>query len=194
MKISTNNKIGIFAPSGYGKTFLADKIVKSIKNKVIIYDTDYEASTKKYFNYPQVSIFKPSSAKAEDIESLKDFLHIELQEPNKFIYIEDLDLFFDANSQNSKGSALLKYIASKGRHARIGFMYTGKQLAYIPTKLRAMTNLMFIGYYDDRIEKQRIKETIGKNIYDDYYLNLVPNEHEFLMIDSINRDIKVVRV
>ena len=72
--------------------------------------------------------------------------------------------------------------------------YTAKQLSHIPTKLRANTNLIYIGYYDDALEKDRIKKTLGKESYEQYYTKLDPKKHEFIELDTVARTIRIVSV
>lgn len=192
MRVTTSNKIGIFAPSGYGKTYLADRILSKITIPVYLYDTDYEASKGIYFGEVEnLHIYKPPLEKSEDIEWLNRYLGVVLTQSNLFVYIEDLDLFFDLNSQLGRNASNLKYIASKGRHSRIGMLYTAKQLSYIPTKLRANTNVVYLGYYPDRLERQKIREMLGKEIFKDMYDALDPQEHEFL---EINGDLKTYNI
>ena len=194
VKITTDRKIGIYAPSGYGKSFLADYIVGGIKVPIYLYDTDLEASKGVYFKYSHVHIYKPPIEKAEDLGHLSRYIMRILTTSNCFIYVEDLDLFFDTDTQMSKKASIIKYLASKGRHHRIGFIYTAKQLSHIPTKLRANTNLIYIGYYDDALEKDRIKKTLGKESYEQYYTKLDPKKHEFIELDTVARTIRIVSV
>jgi hypothetical protein len=194
MQINTNRKIGIYASSGYGKSYLANKIASIIKIPIYIYDTDREAINEIYFNYDNVKIYIPPIAESENIKTLNKWLKEKLTLSNIFIYIEDLDLFFDENSQLGKGASEIKYLSSKGRHQRIGFMYSAKQLSHIPTKLRANTNLFFFGYFSNDTEIDKIKKIIGKRAYNEIYSKINPQEHEFLMYDTLSKELKIIKI
>ncbi len=194
MQINTNRKIGIYASSGYGKSYLASKISSIIKIPFYVYDTDREASQGIYFKSDNVKIYIPPIAQSENIETLNEWLKEKLTLSNIFIYIEDLDLFYDENSQLGRNASEIKYLASKGRHQRIGFMYSAKQLSHIPTKLRANTNLFFFGYFNNDTEIDKLKKIIGTRAYKEIYSKINPQEHEFLMYDTLSKEMSIIKI
>lgn len=188
-EITTDRKIGLFAPSGYGKSYLADKLIASITLPVYVYDTDYEATGGVYFKSPNVKVFRPEDTKSEDLDYLNDYLMvITTKYPNSFVYVEDLDVFFDENNQLGKEAKLLKNIASKGRHHRIGFIYSAKQLAYIPTKLIGNTNLFYIGQFIEKNDVERLRNFVTFEEMQQL------GEHEFWEIDRTNHTKRIVRL
>lgn len=187
--INTDRKIGLFAPSGYGKSYLADRIVRSIRIPVMIYDTDYEATTKAYFRHPNVQIFRPEDTRSEDLDYLNEYLKtVTAMYTNRFIYVEDLDVFFDGNNQLGKEARLLKNIASKGRHHRIGFIYSAKQLAFIPSKLIGNTNLFYVGKFVAKQDVERLRNIVSMEEMDSL------GEHEFWEIDRISGTKRKIKV
>jgi GTPase SAR1 family protein len=191
--ITVSSKIGIYAPSGYGKSYLANHIIENIPKKVYVYDTDLEGTEAIYFKSDNVVIYTPDATKSEDLSELNRFLAHMATIGNSFIYIEDLDLFFDVNSQLGYNSSMIKYFASKGRHIRTGLIYTAKQFTHIPTKLRANTNLFYIGKFASEIELKSIKKILSKEAYE-AYLSLNGNNHEFLEYDMLSGDFDIIVV
>lgn len=193
-EISTDRKIGVFAPSGYGKTYLIKNLLSSINpsTKIIIYDTDYEDSKYKYSEIGKhVIVFKPDYKYGKKLSYLNDFLeNIRGKYTNAIIFVDDLDVFFDEASSMSFEASQLKDIASTGRHQRIGIIYASKQMTYIPTKLMGNTNLFYIGKFTTTRDVDKLKNWVSS----DEINSLNPSEHEFWEFDGFTSSKRKVNV
>jgi hypothetical protein len=186
VKISTDRKIGIYAQSSYGKTWLAKRIIEFIcKNngRVVVYDTDYNDSKYHFSDIKNCHVFKPDNRNNDNPKYLNEFLlEIRQNYSDLFIFIDDIDVFFNKSSVLSFDFAELKDAASRGRHQRIGLIYTSKIASYIPTQLVQNTNLFYIGVFPT-LKSVKSLDTIVD--YEDIK-KLDYNKHEFLEIDGMN--------
>lgn len=185
-KITTDRKIGLFAPSGYGKTHLAKALIKKIADSgitVYIYDTDYEYSQDKAFiDHVNVIIHSPILKDLHSLRHLNNYLKvIRTNSKNAFVYIVDLDLFYDKATSNSFDNSELKLIASAGRHQRLGLIYEAKQTAFIPTKLISNTNLFYIGQFSTPTDMKKLSNIVST----EEFAQLDRAKHEFWEVDAL---------
>ncbi len=164
-KLNNERVIGIFAPSGYGKTYLLMEILKNIKTPIIYYDTDGEIDKIKanleQHNINALIFSPPNDERSTDLNYLNEWiLGLRAKYSNIFVVIDDLDLFFDAKTSISQSSKQLLNIASTSRHQRIGIIYCAKQLKYIPLKLISNTNLFYIGNFIEQGDLARVNPLI----------------------------------
>jgi hypothetical protein len=159
-------RIGILAPSGYGKTYLANKLVKMIaeKHKVIWYNTDFEQHPLWNGN-KNIEVFEPDKRYYDELEYLNDWLiNIRSQGTNFMIGIDDLDIFYNDKTSMGKLSKALKDIASSGRHQRIGLIWVSKAMAYIPHLLIKNTNIFYFGQFIEQSDLNRISGIVNPEL------------------------------
>lgn len=165
-KITQSMRIGILAPSGYGKTYLANKLVKMIaeKHKVIWYNTDFEQHPLWNGN-KNIEVFEPDKRYYDELEYLNDWLiNIRSQGTNFMIGIDDLDIFYNDKTSMGKLSKALKDIASSGRHQRIGLIWVSKAMAYIPHLLIKNTNIFYFGQFIEQSDLSRISGIVNPEL------------------------------
>ncbi len=165
-KITQSMRIGILAPSGYGKTYLANKLVKMIaeKHKVIWYNTDFEQHPLWNGN-KNIEVFEPDKRYYDELEYLNDWLiNIRSQGTNFMIGIDDLDIFYNDKTSMGKLSKALKDIASSGRHQRIGLIWVSKAMAYIPHLLIKNTNIFYFGQFIEQSDLNRISGIVNPEL------------------------------
>ncbi len=165
-RITQSMRIGILAPSGYGKTYLANKLVKMIaeKHKVIWYNTDFEQHPLWNGN-KNIEVFEPDKRYYDELEYLNDWLiNIRSQGTNFMIGIDDLDIFYNDKTSMGKLSKALKDIASSGRHQRIGLIWVSKAMAYIPHLLIKNTNIFYFGQFIEQSDLSRISGIVNPEL------------------------------
>jgi len=186
-KFSVNRKIGVFAISNAGKTYLIKSIIEylcSQGEQVVIYDTDHMDGNK--FDFTGIKgchPFNPKVGMEDNPEYLNKFLTvIKSKYSNFYLFIDDVDSFFDEHGANAFDFGELKSLASKGRHQRIGLIYASKMASFLPSQLIQNTNLFYVGTFPtERSIKQLDKIVSFKEIHG---LNF--EAHEFLEIDAEN--------
>lgn len=180
---SVNRKIGVYAQSNYGKTWLIRELIKYYASNgvpVVVYDTDHMDLKYKFSAIKNCIVFQPAVGKEDDPQYLNKFLNVLKSKYSNFmVFIDDLDSFFDSNSALSFEFEALKSAASKGRHQRMGLIYASKMAAYIPTQLVQNTNLFYIGSFPTA---KSIK-SIDKIVSFDDIKKLDYQQHEFIEID-----------
>ena len=165
-RITQSMRIGILAPSGYGKTYLANKLVKMIaeKHKIIWYNTDFEQHPLWNGN-KNIEVFEPDKRYYDELEYLNDWLiNIRSQGTNFMIGIDDLDIFYNNKTSMGKLSKALKDIASSGRHQRIGLIWVSKAMAYIPHLLIKNTNIFYFGQFIEQSDLSRISGIVNPEL------------------------------
>lgn len=192
VEFSTDSKIGIFAQSGYGKTYLATEIISFICNhggRVVVYDTDYNDRRYKWSSLPNCKVFSPKNSLATSPAYLNSFIkELRAKYTNFFIFIDDIDVFFNKSSVLSSLFEELKDISSRGRHSRIGLIYTTKTAFYIPSQLVQNTNIFYVGSFPTT---KSIKSLIEFISYSDIE-SLNKEKHEFLEVDIMSNAKKKV--
>ena len=185
-ELSTDRKIGVYAQSNYGKTYLVRKIISYICSNgkaVIVYDTDYNDRKFKFSEIENCHVFKPDNKNNDNPKYLNEFiLEIRQRYKDLFIFIDDIDVFFNKSSVLSFDFAELKDAASRGRHQRIGLIYTSKVASFIPTQLVQNTNLFYIGVFPTLKSMKALDSIVS---YEDIK-KLDYNKREFLEIDGFN--------
>ncbi len=152
-KVKLNDRIGVFGATGYGKTYLANKICEKIINKgykVYAYNTNYEELV-------ATETYEPPKLN-KDIRTLVEWI-IKMRGgySNIMLRIEDLDTFFNNGKFLNEYSKFILDLFDDGRHQGIGVIYTAKLLRYMPLKLLSNTNLMFIGQYTEQMDLAKVK-------------------------------------
>lgn len=193
-QLNTNRKIGLFAPSCYGKSYLGAKLIKSLADSgqiVYIYDTDYEFVNSDLFNHANVRVHTTTQKLIQDLRHLNNYLSVlRRNNTNAFIYIVDLDVFYDKASSNSFDNSEIKILSSMGRHQRLGMIYEAKQTAFIPTKLISNTNLFYIGKFSTSQDMKKLNNVLAEA----EFAQLNRQEHEFYEIDLLNNIKRIVKV
>ena len=202
VKINQDRIIGVFAPSGYGKSVLVASLIDKIaeKGRVIWYDTDLEQY--KYSFNNNVKFFKPDIQRKDELRYLNEFIAgLRAETTDIYLVVDDLDKFFDANTSLSKASVELKNLSSASRHQRIAFIYCSKQPRYIPAKLISNTNLFYIGQFSEYGDLQKFKPMLNKRdiLYEGKNTDsfavikvLKKDRHEFIEYDRWTNTIKVI--
>ncbi|MGC8621735.1 MAG: hypothetical protein ACP5U0_07480 [Caldisphaera sp.] len=165
-KITQSMRIGILAPSGYGKTYLAERLVNMIsqKHKVVWYNTDFERHLLWKGN-KNIIVFNPDKRYFDELEYLNDWLiQIRAENTNFMIGIDDLDIFYNDKTSMGKLSKALKDIASSGRHQRIGLIWVSKAMAYIPHLLIKNTNVFYFGQFVEESDLSRIRGIVNPEL------------------------------
>lgn len=152
-KVKLNDRIGVFGATGYGKTYLANKICEKIISKgykVYAYNTNYEELV-------ATETYEPPKLN-KDIRTLVEWI-IKMRGgySNIMLRIEDLDTFFNNGKFLNEYSKFILDLFDDGRHQGIGVIYTAKLLRYMPLKLLSNTNLMFIGQYTEQMDLAKVK-------------------------------------
>lgn len=186
VKMSTDRRIGVFAQSEYGKTWLVKDMIKflcSRGDRVIVYDTDFNDIKYKFSDINNCYVWKPDLELGENPSYLNRFIS-NLREKNSdfWLFIDDIDVFFDKATALSFDFAELKNTASKGRHQRIGLIYTSKIATHIPTQLLLNTNLFYIGAFPSKTALKPLSEIVDIQ----EILKLDYTKHQFLEIDAKN--------
>ena len=152
-KVKLNDRIGVFGATGYGKTYLANKICEKIINKgykVYAYNTNYEELV-------ATETYEPPKLN-KDIRTLVEWIiNMRANYSNIMLRIEDLDTFFNNGKFLNEYSKFILDLFDDGRHQGIGVIYTAKLLRYMPLKLLSNTNLMFIGQYTEQMDLAKVK-------------------------------------
>ena len=159
--LDTNRIIGLYAPQNYGKTYAMKSLAEQISAHipVFIYDTNFERLTAYPQNHQNIYFLKATKpGMQEQPEFLNEtLLTLRSRYSNFFIFIEDLDKLIKTNQRIAENSEIYK-LASDSRHQRIGIVYATKEPVNIPVKLRANTNLFFIGQF---LEPSHLKTLSG---------------------------------
>ena len=185
-ELSTDRRIGVYAQSNYGKTWLVKRLIEYLCKQgkhAIVYDTDYNDLKYKFSEIKNCHVFKPDNKNNDNPKYLNEFiLEIRQKYKNIFVFIDDIDVFFNKSSVLSFDFAELKDAASRGRHQRIGLIYTSKLASYIPTQLVQNTNLFYVGVFPTLKSMKSLESIIS---FDDIE-KLDYNQHQFLEIDGFN--------
>ena len=186
-KITTNRKIGVFAISNAGKTYLVYKLIGFLcgrGERVIMYDTDHMDKNKFAFSKIKgCSVFDPAIGKENNPNYFNKFLMVvKSQYSNCWLFVDDIDSFFDEHGQNAFEFGELKSLASKGRHQRMGFIYASKMASFLPSQLIQNTNLFYIGTFPTEKSIKPIEKIVS---FDEVHA-LSFEKHEFLEIDADN--------
>ncbi len=150
-ELNTDRIIGFVSPARYGKTNSIARMIQSIDLPIAIYDTNYEWTTqpqlRKIVNEKgNIIVLSPRKDKNTDMQYLNTFLNKILStSTNLFIYVEDLEVFFNDTHNYTKFYGTIKQIAERSGHSRVGFIYSAKQLKYIPLSIINNTNLFYFG-------------------------------------------------
>lgn len=186
MKLSTNRKIGVFSQSNYGKTYLVKSLIEFIcrsGGRVVVYDTDHMDSRFKFSSVKGCKVFKPATGRECDPKYLDWFLtQMKAKYSDFYVFIDDLDSFFDEHSSLGFDFGELKSLASKGRHQRIGLIYATKMCSFLPTQIIQNTNLFYIGSFPTAKSIKQIDKVVSM----DDILKLNYASHEFIEIDAEN--------
>lgn len=198
-ELSTDRKIGIFAPSNYGKGWALHQILRQIPRDILlfIYDTDFEKDIGKpkfpyaYAELPNAVIFTPpATAEGEALGFLGEYIaQVLARTENRpgfdyrgaFIVIPGLDLFFMHGTAASFEASSLKNLASRGRHQRTGLIYDTKRTAFIPDDLVANTNLFYFGKLTLEGDKAKVKSYVTT----EDLTRLDAQTHKFLRLDML---------
>lgn len=160
-QLNTDRIIGVYAKARYGKTNLIANILKRITQDwyVIMYDINYEQPKFRGLSFNKHLIFHtPEERNANKLEQLNKFIKdMRTKSSNFFIYIEDLDSFFDDATSLSKDAFELKDLVGRGGHQRVGFIYAAKQPRVIPLKVISATNLMYLGKFQQQDDVQALR-------------------------------------
>ena len=194
-KLNVSRKIGIIAPSGYGKTWAGHVLAGAVKAPVVVYDTDYEKDKGlpqapfAFSSLKNVTVITPSLEKGEELGYLDNFIRqCEAKLSNAFIYITDLDVFFDKGNSLSFETSALKGLMSKGRHQRLGVIYDTKQAAFIPSKVIGNTNLFYIGKLVSLSDRRQVQDYITA----EEIAKLDAKKREWWRIDTIEGTKEIV--
>lgn len=188
--IDTNRKIGIFAQSNAGKTYLVMKLIRYIcsnGDNVAIYDTDHMDRNK--YDFSGISgcyVFNPAIGKEDNPTYLNKWL-LAIKASKRpgtklFVFIDDIDSFFDEHNANAFDFGELKNLASKGRHQGIGILYASKFTSWLPTQLIQNTNLFYIGAFPNEKSFKKLEAIV--KFAEIKALDF--SKHEFLEIDVDN--------
>lgn len=204
-----NSRIGILAPTLYGKSYLArnlieNKIIPFYKSKpysansykILIYNTDeedeYNNLADKYSKYIVVKNNDDSNPDFKELSFLnKWLLSIEAEYYNSIILIDDLDIFFSSNRATSKFSGELKNIFSAGRHQGLGVIFMTKTPRYLPKIMFTNSELLYIGYYDEKEDYSVLPSAIPTKLFSSV------NNHIFIRFNRLKMGeerIKLVKV
>jgi len=189
-----NGRIGISAKSGWGKTYLSLALLKKgLQAGYKLYVLSYTPKGEKNYwdeikKYGDVHVQYAKFRNANDIiaffyEVFKD------KKGGKILYINDFDLYL--NRADSTTIKLLNSIFSTIRKANSILIYETKSIKGSRFLfLLDNTDLLFVGRFG------RGQGTLFKNIrmeeFESSYDKL--EDHEFLMIDTTNQDVKFVKV
>ena len=186
VKLNTNRRIGVFAQSDYGKTWLVRDIIQYLCSKgdrVVVYDTDFNDKKYNFSAIKNCYVWKPDLLLGENPSYLNRFI-LELRKKNSdfWLFIDDIDIFFDKSTALSFDFAELKNAASKGRHQRVGLIYTSKIATHIPSQLLLNTNLFYIGAFPTEAALKPLSNIVDIS----EILKLDYTKHQFLEIDAKN--------
>ena len=190
MKLDTNRIIGLYAPQNYGKTYMMTWLVSVISQHcdVYVYDTNFE----RYVSYRKGNLNRIKFLKAKDItkQETPEFLNqgilkIRSMATNCFIVIEDIDKMVEGSSKTKETLEVFK-LASDSRHQRIGIIYATKEPVNIPVKLRANTNLFFIGQFIEPAHVKTLSAFIDKKTLREL------KKPEFIMLDRYDNTTRII--
>jgi hypothetical protein len=187
--LDTNRIIGLYAPQNYGKTYAMKALAMQISEHipVFVYDTNFERLTAYPQNRKNLYFLKAMKPGLQEKPSFlnETLLTLRARYSNFFIFIEDLDKLIQTNQRTAENSEIYK-LASDSRHQRIGIVYATKEPTNIPVKLRANTNLFFIGQF---IEPSHLK-TIGSFVDKDMVKKL--KKPQFIKLDRYDNTVEMV--
>jgi hypothetical protein len=154
---------------------------------VFVYDTNFERLTAYPQNRKNLYFLKAMKPGLQEKPSFlnETLLTLRARYSNFFIFIEDLDKLIQTNQRTAENSEIYK-LASDSRHQRIGLLYATKEPTNIPVKLRANTNLFFIGQF---IEPSHLK-TIGSFVDKDMVKKL--KKPQFIKLDRYDNTVEMV--